>query len=147
MGKYEAALENLLQTVTMSPDNELAWNDLGDIYRNQDLFEKAIPAYRRAVEINLNFLYSRLAMALCYQKMEQMVEYRTEMEASEALIGDQDFFLRACYEAVSGNQAAALENLKLASEHNQIARDQMQRNPCFDSLRGHPEFEQALNAR
>jgi tetratricopeptide (TPR) repeat protein len=147
MGKFEAALENLLQTVTMSPDNELAWNDLGDVYRKQDLFEKAIPAYRRAVEINLNFIFARLALAMCYRQLEQMTEYRTELEACRALIGEEDYYLRACYEAVAEDGQAALANLKLASERDQISLDQIKRNPSLDYIRTDPEFETAIAPR
>jgi tetratricopeptide (TPR) repeat protein len=147
LGKYEAALENLLQTVTMSPDNELAWNDLGDVYRKQDLCEKAIPSYRRAVEINMNFVFARLALAMCHRRLEQMTEYHTEMEASRALIGDEDFYLRACYEAVAENGEGALAFLKLASENGQIAMDQVKRNPSLDYIRTDPEFDGVVAPR
>lgn len=55
----ESAVEKFKKMIALQPENANAYDCLGDAYRAMGDLEKAAEAYRRALEVNPNFKYSK----------------------------------------------------------------------------------------
>ena len=141
LGKLEAALENLLQTVTLNPDNLLAWHDLGNVYRKQSLFDKAVPAYRRAIEIEPAHFRSRLYLAVCFRSLKDRDGFNDALGEMKSMSEGENEYNQACFQALAHQIQPALENLRIAIQQNQATRDNLINDPCFESIRGNQEFQ------
>lgn len=51
IGNDKQATDILQRLVNMEPTNECAWNDLGNIYADQENYERALPCYEKAYHI------------------------------------------------------------------------------------------------
>lgn len=142
--KKEAALENLLQTVTLNPGDKFAWKDLGDVYLAHQMHEKAIPAYRRAIEIDSQMITAQLSLAVCLREVGQEEEYEQRIEGLRDLVAERSEYTRARYEAVCGNVGPALAFLKIALSDNQVSRDKALLDPYFDLIRNQDSFQQLV---
>ncbi len=50
--QYEEAIAAYQQAIEIKPDSDLAWNNLGTMYEDQEQYEEASAAYQQAIEIN-----------------------------------------------------------------------------------------------
>ncbi len=140
LGKPENALENLLQAVTLNPDNQRAWYDLGEVYRGQKLLEKAVPAYKRAIGLQPQFVRARLVLAVCLRDLAQDDALQEELQTLKRLVGRESEYFRACYEALAGNHEQAVAYLETSLKKDQATLEMVRREPCFDSLRSDERF-------
>jgi tetratricopeptide (TPR) repeat protein len=145
LGKSEVALENLLQAVTLNPDNPHAWKSLGDVYLKQNYIEKATPAFRRAVEQEPQNVEARLALAHSYRVQGKEDELKQEIARLRRLIGNKDAYLEACLEGVANNKARSLKLLELAVRENQVSLEMILDQPCFETLRQEPRYLEMVN--
>ncbi len=146
MGKVEAALENLLQAVTLNPATEVVWQNLGDVYRKQDRCEKAVPAYRRAIELSQDPLRARLDLAICYRRLEQKEDFEKEIKQLGDQVGNADAYLQACFAAIVGRTENSIELLKVALEKDQISKTALPEEPAFEEIRMTPAFQELLRS-
>lgn len=147
LGKLEAALENLLQSVTLNPGNKDAWFVLGEVYRKQSLHEKAVPAYRRAVELDPKFIRARLSLATCYRFLKQKEEFREEMRVLQRLIAGESEYVRACFEGLTSNTQAVITLLDAAIKNGQTTLEIVNHEPCFEFIRLDPLFRKFVSSR
>ncbi len=142
LGKLEAALENLLQAVTLNPDIAEAWNHLGDVYRKQELFEKAVPAYRRAIEMDPSNVRSHLRLGASLRTLSQDEELRKQLGSLAKLLQKtEDDYARACFAALIGQANEAIQFLQRAVAQGQVSAEMMRQEPCFDFIRDEPRFQ------
>jgi tetratricopeptide (TPR) repeat protein len=146
LGKPEHALENLLQAVTLNPENQQAWFDLGEIYRGQKLLEKAVPAYKRALGLEPQFALARLGMALCLRELEKEDALKEELRILKRIIVTENEYLQACYAALAGNLDQAVTTLEAALHADQATLEMVRREPCFDLIRTEERFLVLVNS-
>jgi tetratricopeptide (TPR) repeat protein len=140
LGKSDHALENLLQAVTLNPENGQAWFDLGEVYRGQKLFEKSVPAYKRAIGLEAQFVRARLALAICLRELAQEDALQAELHLIKRFVRNESEYHKACYEALAGNLDQAVLYLETSLKKDQATLEMVRREPCFDSLRSEERF-------
>lgn len=83
-GKPEKAinvLKNAMRLNPIPPGWYISW--LGDAYRLAGQYEKAVPRFKKAIQLQPNDMFSHLHLALCYVELGQKGEAHTE--AAEVL--------------------------------------------------------------
>ncbi len=145
LGKLDTALENLLQAVTLNPDNRDAWFDLGNVYRKHELMAKALPAYKRAVGLDPEFVRGRLNLAAMYRHQNEDEAFEKEIAVLGRLVRDEDAYVQACYQSLTDQPERALEILEVVIQENKINIDDIRQDPCFESLKHLDKYHQITN--
>lgn len=71
IGEYEKAIEPLEFLVQRVPDNETYWALLATSYQKTEKYQKAINAYKKALELNKNVREYLLNIGICYKELGQ----------------------------------------------------------------------------
>ena len=145
LGKLDTALENLLQAVTLNPDNRDAWFCLGNVYRKLELMSKAVPAYKRAVRLDPEFTQARLHLAATYRYENEAQAFKKELAALTRLVRGESPVIQAGYYSLKDQPAKALELLASAVQGNRGLIDTIREDPCFEYLKQHEKFHELIN--
>jgi serine/threonine protein kinase/tetratricopeptide (TPR) repeat protein len=156
-GKLERAAELYEKAAQLRVDDYQALTFAASSYEGLGRREKAVDAHRRALAvleraISLNPGDSR-AMYLGAIELERLGESkRAEEWARRAVQTDPShpllFYNLACFHAVAGRPALALDHLERAMELGmRSGRDWMITDPDLESIRSHPRFQALLTER
>ena len=120
LNKHEDAIEMLKKAIAIDPAFAAAYQQLGDIYRKEELFDQAIPCYKQVLQrdpsltaltqfgLGESLLYTgRYSEAIPY--LERYRQHAVS-DKSKILI---DKYLADCHFSINHPQAAALKLLKL----------------------------------
>jgi tetratricopeptide (TPR) repeat protein len=75
------------------------------------------------------------------RKLGREEEAAAHLARARELLPEDDYYNRACLEALAGNVDAALAHLEQALARDPTLRDWARRDPDLESLHGHPRFE------
>jgi tetratricopeptide (TPR) repeat protein len=145
LGKMDTALENLLQAVTLNPDNRDAWVGLGNVYRKLELVGKAIPAYKRALSLDPEYVQARLNLAAAYRQENEAEAFKKEIAALARLVKDESPLIQAGYYSLSDQPDRALELLDTAIQGNRALIEDIREDPCFEGLKDQERYHELLN--
>jgi tetratricopeptide (TPR) repeat protein len=72
-GQFAQAKDEFLRVIQMDPNNAVAWNNLGNAYRELNELDEAAEAYRKAIELSPHYAYPEngLGTVLVRQKQTQ----------------------------------------------------------------------------
>ena len=73
-GKFENAISELQQAISVYPEYVRAYNDLGVIFMKLERLDEAAVAFRKAAEISKRFFYPRLNLGLVLNRQEKFKE-------------------------------------------------------------------------
>jgi len=65
---WEPCLEALSESVTLDTNQELVWNQLGDLHLRENEYQKAIDAYERALALNSDLKDARFHLKIAKQR-------------------------------------------------------------------------------
>jgi len=112
-GKHAAAHVAIMRALDLDPVSPItnAWAGLISHFGRR--YDEAIGHYRRALELNPDFVWARMFMAQTLGQMGQMAEALHEFEATVQLSGGSAYAkaMLAHAQAASGNRTAALKTL------------------------------------
>ena len=63
---FDKATEAYMQATNLNPDDFMAWNNLGNVYRDLVNFQLAHDAYNKSLEINSNYIPAYLNLVNLY---------------------------------------------------------------------------------
>ncbi|MBZ0137380.1 MAG: protein kinase [Planctomycetes bacterium] len=89
----EQAIEDALALTNRWPDVVEHWQLLGDAYRDVGRFENALPAYRRAVEVDPDFAEAWLFLGVTYRSLDKINEAYDTLETAVRLAPDRSHAL------------------------------------------------------
>jgi len=69
LGKYQRAAEYYLTATTLNPAADMAWNSLGNAYRQLSLYNEAESAYKQAIELDADTPVYYLNLADLYKRL------------------------------------------------------------------------------
>ncbi len=86
-GKYEKALYYFNQAVKYNPNNESAYDSIGQIAMDRMEYEKAIEYFNKAIKINENYIDAICLKAVCYAAMDDFENAEKFMTQAMAMDG------------------------------------------------------------
>ncbi len=86
-GSYEKALYYFNQAVKYNPNNESAYDSLGQIAMDRMEYEKAIEYFNKAIKINENYIDAICLKAVCYAAMDDFENAEKFMTQAMAMDG------------------------------------------------------------
>ncbi len=100
-GKREAAIGNFSRAVVANPENAMAYNWLGQLYRETKAYPEAEKAYLRAIKVRSGYAQPELNLGILYDVYlnrpgEALVRYRNYQE----LTGSKDLKVTAWIKAL-----------------------------------------------
>ena len=109
--------------------------------------EDAIGNFQKAIELGVDSASIHISIAKSYKKLGQSFEANHNGHCKNAckMINYESEYNRACFEAVCGSPAAALELLRTALEKKQVPADWARRDPDFEFIRDDPRFAALLD--
>lgn len=148
LGKPDKAEEYALHLIRSNPDYALGFSTLGICYLSRGETDLAELAGNKALELN-----PRLAAA--WNLKGDIALVRTRYDEAERNFGigygldrnaaDRYHYSLATVEAALGNQAAAIDHLRLAYQNGlSVTPETVRTNPHLAVLRGHPGFERII---
>ena len=140
-------IASLEDETVKNPQNTKVWIQLGNEYFDSSQHEKAIWAYRKALELNPNdarALYLGAEALLALGKKE-----RAALWAGRALsIDPEDPYLSyglACFNSRLGEKAKALEYFEMALDAGFAHREWIENDSDLDPIRKHPRFRKLVS--
>jgi superkiller protein 3 len=132
------------RVIEINPDNDRAWDTLGNTYENAGLHSQAIAAFEQAIVVDpkKEVYHYHLGIALGYQK-----EYDKAIQALQTVVSlNPHYMLAHC--ALAGYYRKLGKEAE-AQEHAQIARSSMEteneyNQACFESICGNADQAIAL---
>ena len=115
-GAYETGIRFFQEFLNKHPYNHHAWYNLGNLYSNLDLLEKAIDAFDYAIVINEDFLAAQFNKAGTLSRLERhydAVEVYTETLKNDSSDAITYYYIGECYEKAN-EYDKALTNYKSA---------------------------------
>ena len=119
-GKYGAAREMLLRSLTLHENHDITMTNLGKVYRLQREYERAVDVLRRTVALNPSRINAHLQLGLTYALQRRYKEARTEAEIIAGIVKTPKgqnlsfLYLLGWIFLEEGNWEAALENFRSA---------------------------------
>lgn len=148
LGRDITARECFEKAISQNQKDVTAWNGKGSILRIQGKDEDAIKCFRKALEYDPTSIVSYISLIAVYRKLGRKNEIANQAEQfkiAHSLIGLQNEYNRACFEAVSGNTDAALDLLRTSLEKKQEPVLWARRDPDFEFIRDDPRFKALLD--
>lgn len=96
-GEYEKAIEPLEFLVSKVKDSETYWSRLAISYQKVEKYQKAIDAYRQAMQLNNKVREYPLNIGICYKELGQYSQARTYFYRAAEI--DKNWGLPFIYEA------------------------------------------------
>jgi superkiller protein 3 len=116
-------------------------NALGLLYQRQGALDKALEAYKIAVELSPEDASYHSSLASIYHTLGNETEYAKQSKIAREFITKENEYNRACFESICGNVDEALALLKVALEKKQVSLLWARRDPDFDFIRDDPRFQ------
>lgn len=91
-GKHDDALRQLKKLVALRPDHQLAWFNMGNVYRELLRYDEALEAYNRALALSPNdsrLLYNIAATFARLKRKDQMLETLSRAVANDGEYKDE----------------------------------------------------------
>jgi superkiller protein 3 len=73
-GLYELAIENYQKALAINPNYAMAYNNMGNTYRNLENYNEAIRCFQKAIAIDPNFAWAYNNMGIVYDKLKNYNE-------------------------------------------------------------------------
>jgi tetratricopeptide (TPR) repeat protein len=144
LGRQEEAVAEYRRAIEFDPQDASSHHELGTVYRLLGRQEEAVAAYQRAIDLDPSPVVPYLGLAGAYRRLGEAKESaRYAILAQERLPVD-DWYNRACLEAVAGRVEEALHWLARALVETPKLRVWAQRDPDFHELRKDPRFWQVV---
>jgi len=133
------------------------WSDMqfeanflkGEALRSLKHYREALRPLEMAANLRPNDPSVALALGWCYKRTNRLAQAIDSLE--RALVENPDKALLhynlACYWALAGNDGKALDALATALEQEPELRALIAKEPDFDRLRGHPDFDRLAAGR
>ncbi len=137
--QYEQMIATCQREIEIADGND-AHRLLGFVFAHQELHEKAIQEFKKALALEPKDYEARGALARAYQSLGRQQEAEAELEiAQDGARQDKEYGL-ACLEAVLGNFEQALPLLKEALQKDQVEAGWAQLDPEFAFMTDRPGF-------
>ncbi|MBX3055267.1 MAG: tetratricopeptide repeat protein [Anaerolineae bacterium] len=107
---------------------------------NKD-YQAAIAAYQQAIARDANFAVTHGSLAGCYRQMGQEENAQKHIEIARGLMANESAYNRACFAAICGDVAEAVDLLAQAVAQAPGDRDLAQKDPDFAAIRDDPRFQ------
>ena len=140
-GQPDLAIRAYKKAIRLVPENAALLNDLGNIYREMNRFKDAIASYNKAIKLKPEYVLPFAGLVACYRQTEKYEAAKKQFNLAQPLLENQPAITRAQFEALSGNNTAALRFLKIALDKNLINPDSIRTNPNFKGLYSDTHFQ------
>jgi serine/threonine protein kinase/tetratricopeptide (TPR) repeat protein len=141
---FDRALEQLEKTISMDPNNAIAYDLLGAIFHQKKMPERVFTAHEKAKSLEGEFDQGEMAeMRTAYQAGGLPAYYRKENDLRLKRIAEGKYqsplFIALGY-APFGDDLAALDWLERAVEERASWLPELKMDPAWDALRSQPRF-------
>jgi serine/threonine-protein kinase len=97
LGRFDEAIDNLLQAVELSPNSHVLWSSIGETYTFTRQYAKARPYFERSIEVRPEFAHPRIVKVLGYVGEGDLLSARREARALIDVFGADEHGPRLCY--------------------------------------------------
>jgi len=143
-GQPDLAIRAYKKAIRLVPENSSLLNDLGNIYRGMNRFKDAIASYNKAVKLTPKYCLPYAGLVACYRQMGRPDAAKKHFGLAQPLLENQPALTRAEFEALCGNNQAALRYLKIALDENQVNQDSIRTNPNFNGLHADSRYQEMM---
>lgn len=133
-GQPDLAIRAYKKAIRLVPSNTSLLMDLGNIYRGMNRYKDAIASYNKAVKLNPKFILPYAGLVACYRQMGRPDSAQKNLALVQPLLENQPALARAEFEAICGNNQAAIRFLKIAFDENNVNPNSVRCNPNFNSM-------------
>ncbi len=119
----------------------------GEALRKLGLFREALAPLERAAALRPGHVGAAIALGWCYKRTHRLAQAIDALERAERAHPDEALlhYNLACYWSLAGNSGRALVELGMALDLDADYRYQAPREPDFDAIRNHPEFDRLIH--
>ena len=116
LGQFEEATEHYLNAIRMDPNYSEYYNELGNIFQEQETYQEAAKLYAAAIERSAPYPEVFFNKAVCHLRLDELEEALVDFETSLDLNPDQPQAqaLRADILREQGNATGALQGYDAA---------------------------------
>jgi tetratricopeptide (TPR) repeat protein len=143
-GQPDLAIRAYKKAIRLVPENAVLLNDLGNIYREMNRFKDAISSYNKAIKIAPGYALPYAGLVACYRKMGRSDAAKKHFDLAQPLLENQAEIIRAEFEALCGNNQAAIRFLKVALDENQVNPNSIRTNPNFNGLHSDTRYQDLI---
>jgi tetratricopeptide (TPR) repeat protein len=141
-GRYEAATEAFQKAISLENGYAAPYYGLGSIYSVTGRLAEAAQAYKASIAREPDSALPYCSLAAIYQRQGREDEAAIQLNEAAKLIDREKAYNVACYAAIKGDDAAALEWLDRAIRETPGIRSWIRRDPDFASLQALPRFQE-----
>ncbi len=141
MGINQKSIIHFRKASKLNPQNALYHAWIGFLLQLQNKAAEALKYLGRAVLYNPRYRYGRAALAACYRRIGDEIEYKKQVKIAAEMPGeDEDQYTLACFEALCGNADKAIYYLEQAVRTKRYSRKFLEEDIDFDFIKNHPSF-------
>lgn len=144
-GQPDAAIRAYKKAIRLDPEQSVLLNDLGNIYRGMNRFKDAIASFNKALKLSPEYAMPYAGLVACYRQMGRSEAAQKQYALAQPLLQNQPMILRAEFEALCGNNLAAIRFLKVALTENQTDPGSIRINPNFKGLHSDSRFQDLMD--
>ncbi|MBN2388681.1 MAG: ParB/RepB/Spo0J family partition protein [Anaerolineales bacterium] len=145
LGQYEEAISAFQQAISVDASKEDYYYHLGQAYMAKGWFADAIRVFQEAVRLNPGCIYAHSALASSFRHLGRDEDARAHIEIVAPKMAHEKEYNQACFEAICGNVARALDLLRQSIQRNQTSVDQIRKDPDLALLHGDPRFDALMS--
>ena len=150
--QYEQSLALFQKAKDLNPQDDIIHANMGDVLANLGHIEKAVEAYKTAIELNPAHIRCYLVLAVMYrlqgleQQFAEQLEQARQAATPEWLSNDWDPLNRACFAAVvDNNMEKVLELLEQSFKLYPGLRSRALHEPAFLFIQHDLRFRDLVN--
>ena len=143
-GRLEEAVAAYRRAIELDPQDASSHDELGTVYRLLGRQEEAVVAYQRAIDLDPSPAVPYLGLAGVYRHLGEPKEAARYTVLAQERVPVDDWYNRACLEAVAGKVEEALRWLARALVETPGLRVWARRDPDLHELRKDPRFWQVV---
>jgi len=143
-GQPDLAIRAYKKAIRLVPANTSLLYDLGNIFRGMNRLKDAIAAYNKALKITPKFIMPYAGLIACYRQMGKTDSARKNLALAQPLLENQPTFARAKFDAVCGNNQAAIRFLRIALNEDRLNLDLVRADPDFNGLHSDARFQELM---